>query len=369
MRICFIGDCGSVHVERWVRWFAGTYDVGVISTGIGNRIPEYTIGRLPTRSKPFSRVLESALEVRRLITRYRPDVVHCHYINEAGWLGAITAFHPLIISAWGSDLYRAPKESRLAHTLNPWALRRADWITCDSHDQARVIHSWKVNPARVSVIGWGIDRAEFHPGLDGTSSRDAYGIPLDAPVLLSPRQWLANSNIPTIIAAHARLADDVYLILKHSPGAGACTDENAVVTRHIAGSPARNRIVEIGELPERELPSLYAAADAVVSLCSTDGTPVSVLEAMAVGQPVVALDIPSLSEWVREPGGRLVSSLDPASVAAAVEPFLVDPAARARAAQANVEIVAQRADRSSEFARMAAIYRQAANSDQARHGD
>jgi glycosyltransferase involved in cell wall biosynthesis len=191
--------------------------------------------------------------------------------------------------------------------------------------------------------------------LDPAPFRERLGIPVEAPVLLSPRRWYANSNIPSVVAAHAELPDAVYLVLKRFPGFEP--DGGLAVERVIAASPARDRIRVVGELAAEELPALYAAADVVISLCTTDGTPVSALEAMAVGRPVVAFGNASLAEWVSAPGGCLVTGLEPGPIAAAVSGFLFDPAVRARAAAHNLAVIAARADRGREFDRMDEIYR------------
>ena len=94
----------------------------------------------------------------------------------------------------------------------------------------------------------------------------------------------------------------------------------------------------------------------MVSLCVTDGTPVSVLEAMAVGKPVVALRNPGVAEWLSSPGGRLVEELDPDAIASALAAALQPGDARAEACTHNVAIVAERADRAAEMGRMEEIY-------------
>jgi glycosyltransferase involved in cell wall biosynthesis len=101
---------------------------------------------------------------------------------------------------------------------------------------------------------------------------------------------------------------------------------------------------------------MYAAADVVVSLCETDGTPVSVLEAMALGRPIVALENPSVAEWVSDPGGRLIASLEPDQLATVFRGYLTDAAARERAAAHNLGIIAERAERSTQMSRMEQIY-------------
>ncbi len=353
MRLCFIGDPASIHTQRWVRWFAREHDVTVICTTDDEALADLRVCTLPTRTgRSRERLLNSVRAVRSVLSQNLPDVVHAHFINEAGWFAAASAFRPFVITAWGSDVYRAPVESRLAARLNPWAVRRANWVTCDSADQARRLRAWGVKRELVSVINWGVDRHEFNPDVSGVGLRARLSIPLKAPVVLSPRQWLPNSNIATVVAAHARLPTDVYLVLKRLPrferGHGRS------VQTAVAQSPARARIRIVGEIDAQQLPSLYAAADVVVSLCTTDGTPVSVLEAMATGRPVVALANASVSEWLSEPGGRMVSSLSVEEVAGALRCCMSAP--RERAAVHNAAIIASRADRDAEMARMARIY-------------
>jgi glycosyltransferase involved in cell wall biosynthesis len=354
VRICYIGDPRSVHTQRWVRWFADRHEVSLISTVADSALADLELGVLPAGGLPGTRLVRAVREVRRLLTRGEPDVVHAHYINEAGWLAAASGRRPVVLTAWGSDVYRAPTESRLARRLNPWAVRSADWVTCDSEDQARRLRKWTGRGQRVSVIGWGVDRTQFNSSVDGLAMRRKLDVPMDALVVLSPRQWLSNSNIDAVVAAHARLPGDVWLVLKRIPrfedGSGTLIEEA------IAASPSRERIRVIGEIDAGELAPLYAASDAVVSLCETDGTPVSVLEAMAMGRPIVALRSASLGEWLSPPGGRFVDDLDPDGVAAALAAALTPGDVRVRAAAQNVAIVAERADRAAEMGRMDRIY-------------
>lgn len=356
MRICFIADARSVHTQRWVRWFAREHEAGVIATGEPDGLAELCVATLPSESAHGTRLLRSVRSVREALDRFEPDVVHAHFINEAGWLAAAARRRPFVITAWGSDVYRAPQESRLARHLNPRAVRRADHVTCDSADQARVLREWGVADEQLDVVGWGVDRVEFHPGVDGAALRARLGIGQDAKVILSPRQWLANSSIEAIVRAHELLDGSPHLILKRAPTVES--DHGSVVQGAVAASSARDRIHVVGDLEAHELPGLCAAADVVVSLCITDGTPVSVLEAMAVGRPVVAYANPSLAEWVSEPGGTLVESVEPHSVAAALSRWLGagDPDI-GNAATHNVDVIASRADRSVELRRMDAIYR------------
>lgn len=350
-----MADARSVHTQRWVRFFARRHEVRLLRTSPSDALPEIAGGTLPSRSPwPGGRLLASVAAVRAACAAFRPDVLHAHYVNEPGWLAAASAVHPFVLTAWGSDVYVAPRQSRLAAVLNPWSARRADHVTCDSEDQRARIQAWGVPAPRISVIGWGVDTELFHPGVDGSVWRRRLDLPAHARVVFSPRQWLPNSNIDAIVRAHERLGEDTYLVLKRLPRFEG--QHAAELARLAEGSTAARRIRVVSEVEEAELPGLYAAADCLITLCSSDGTPMSVLEAMAVGLPVVAFSLPSLQEWVAEPGGRTVDALSPDVVAQALDAFLSDPGRRAAAAAHNVAVIARRASREREMERAEAVY-------------
>jgi glycosyltransferase involved in cell wall biosynthesis len=354
LKLCFIGDPSSIHTQRWVRWFASDHDVSMICTTDGQDLAALSVGTLPGASPvPGLRLARSVHAVRRTLRAVQPDIVHAHFINEAGWFAAASGWRPFVLSAWGSDIYRAPYESRLARRLNPWAARRADAVTCDSSDQASRLRSWGVPADRIEVVNWGVDRNEFHPGVDGAPFRAQHGIPGSAAVILSPRQWLANSNIVALVEAHGRMSQDAYLVLKRLPRFER--DGGRPVADAVASSPRRDHIRVVEEIPADALPGMYAAADVVVSLCSTDGTPVSLLEAMAVERAVLALRNASVAEWVSEPGGRLIGTLDATILARALDDVVQSRGSQA-AAEHNRAVVADRADRAVEMSRVAALY-------------
>lgn len=356
MRICYVADPRSVHTRRWVGWFAGRHDVHLVRTAPSDALPDVPGIVLP-RSAPLPgiRLGVSLARLRAYLRRTRPDLLHAHFINEAGWLAGFAGHRPWLLTVWGSDVYRAPGESRMAALLNPTAARRADAVTCDSADQGRALEAWGVAAERIHVVGWGVDRSRFHPGVDGAEWRRRLGIAPDARVVLSPRQWLPNSHIVEVVEAHARLPGDPVLLLKRLPAFEG--DYARRVEEAIRASPASDRVHQVGEVDEGALPALYAAADVAVSLCGTDGTPVSVLEAMAEGLPVVALDVASLREWLDPGGGALVRTPDPDVVAGALTPLLSDAALRRVAGQRNVAMVAERADRAREMERAETLCR------------
>jgi glycosyltransferase involved in cell wall biosynthesis len=103
--------------------------------------------------------------LKQFLHQWRPDILHAHRVNSAGWLAAASGFHPLVITPWGSDLYRLSRQTRLASWLARYVLRRADLVTADALDLLKVAANYGANPASLHVIQWGVDLSRFLPGL------------------------------------------------------------------------------------------------------------------------------------------------------------------------------------------------------------
>jgi len=253
--------------------------------------------------------------------------------------------------------------------MSPWAVRRADYVTADSQDQIEQLCRMGASQRSTAVVGWGVDFRQFADG-SGKGWRMANGIREDQPVILSPRRWVENSNISVILDAFAtvwRRRSDAVLVLRDLP------DSSAELARRIRskietlGMWAATRIV--GELPETDLPAMYSAADITVSICSSDGTPASLLEAMAGRSAVIGGDLPSLREWITEGRtGVLVPVGNDRALADRLLRLIEDETWRRGLADAAYQMVKTRADRQKILEGMEGIYRRLTASEDPRVG-
>jgi glycosyltransferase involved in cell wall biosynthesis len=136
-------------------------------------------------------------------------------------------------------------------------------------------------------IPWGIDVLQFSP--DG--KRRTFG-PEGAFAILSTRNWEEVYDVETLAHAFARLDPDTHLVL-----CGSGSEEDRLRSILEEASTA-GRVTWLGRVKQAELPKVYRGADLYVSTSKSDGSSVSLLEAMGCGRPVLVSDIPGNREWV-----------------------------------------------------------------------
>ncbi len=366
MRLCYIANPYSIHTQRWMRYFAGrghkVYLIGVSPKR----------GSIPADAIPSSvifydlmtqinvrklRYLAWGLAARRIVHEIQPDVLHAHEVAGDGWVGAVAGYHPFVVTAWGSDLLVGPARSWVHRQLARWVLRRADHVTCVSENLASVAHALGADPARLEVAPWGVDTTVFHPG----SANAALYQQLDlgtGPVVLSIRALRPLYNPLDIAQAIPRVLEQVpeaqFIIRTYSYDTDLLTKFQAIVREHDAAKVVHY----VGDLPDdNAVAELYRIADVAVSVPSSDGTPLSVLEAMACGAPVVVSDLPSLREWITDgENGLLVPVRDAEALAEAIIQLLRDPQQRAEFRQRNLNLIRERADHQVEMAKMESLY-------------
>jgi glycosyltransferase involved in cell wall biosynthesis len=183
---------------------------------------------------------------------------------------------------------------------------------------------------------------------------------LDRRIIFSPRSITPLYRTLLVVEALRDMPDDVVLV---SSLAGADPAYVDLVTKAAASWGIGERVRFLPPIAHSDIDSYYRAAVTVVSVPASDGTPVAVLEALAIGRPVVATDLPSVRPWLEPFGARLMIPVDDAAATGAAlrEALEMTAQERNRFAAEGRAIVVDRADYSRNMERMEAIYRQLAN--------
>lgn len=248
-------------------------------------------GQEPFDRRDHRRLLPS---LRKVIHQVKPDVMHAGPIQTSAWLAAQTRFHPLVAMSWGSDLLVDADSSAQMRRLTEFTLTNSDVLIGDCNAVRQKAVDLGFTDERIITFPWGVDLARFTPG-DGKSTLRTRPGWEDGFVLLHTRSWEPVYGVDVFARAFvqaARQAPDLRLFML---GNGSM----APVIRQIL-MPVMDRVQFAGQVEQEKLPAYYRAADLYVSASHSDGSSVSLMEALASGLPVLVSDIPGNREWVAD---------------------------------------------------------------------
>ncbi len=368
MRICFVAGPGSIHTQRWARWFVNRgHDVHLVFPHSFLRrstlqIPGATMHPLHTTPVFFesSHLLLQPVDrfrMKRLVKEIQPDVLHAHYVRDYGYRAAETGFHPLVVTVWGSDVLVDPVRSRLVRWEVGHALHKADLITCDSGHIVPAIRSLSGPDADIRIVNFGIDTSLFAPGAPDNALREQFGL-AGKRVIISTRSLRPIYDIPTLINSMpgvlGRVPEAVFVIVGGGP--------EGEHLRSLASSlGVADSVRFVGPVPNSDLPSYLCASDVYVSTSLSDaGIAASTAEAMSCGLPIVISDFGDNRDWVADGGGYLFPCGNHEALSDRLVQALTNPGIRTSATGVNRAIVLERCDRDTEMTTMEQYYHELA---------
>ncbi|MFN2469662.1 MAG: glycosyltransferase [Gaiellaceae bacterium] len=262
--------------------------------------------------------------------RFRPDVVHAHFLVPTGLL-ALAARTPLVVHAHGRDVRNVGgiPGIRLATGL---VVRRAAAVLAVSDYLRRELEA-RVPAARgrVEVLACGVDLWRFHPA-DSEEARRAVGWEGDGPAFLCVGTLDERKNVVRLAGAFERLGEGRLAFLGDGPLRAELTGRDGV------------RLA--GRVSHEDVPRWLAAADVVCQPSLVEPFGQALLEAMACERSVVATRVGGPPEFVTPETGVLVDPLDQDALVealrAAAELPRPNAAAREAAAAHDVERQAER---------------------------
>ena len=248
--------------------------------------------------KPFSwrSLPATALALRRVFRQRQPDVIHAGPVQSCAFLTALAGGRPLVTMSWGSDLLVDAHQNPWMKGITRFTLHRSDMLVGDCQAVQQAAESFGFSGERVVLFPWGVDVEKFSPGGSEDGLRERLGWK-DAFVILSLRSWEPIYGVDCVVRAFARAAEAeprLRLLLLGS-GSLAGKIQSMIYEHHL-----HERVHLGGQVSQRELPRYYRAADLYVSASHSDGSSVSLLEALASGLPVLVSDIPGNREWIEE---------------------------------------------------------------------
>ena len=386
MRILFVADGRSPTALSWIEYFIKSgHEVHLASTfkcsppfsfsslhvvpvaysavatanpanrtGLRKSLPTALRTRLRNWLGP-STLLKASHHLRNVIEQVNPDLIHAMRIPYEGMLAARAKTEkPLVISVWGNDFTLHAQSNPFMGAATRGAMRRTDALHSDTQRDLRLAHTYGFSVSKPRLI---------IPGNGGIRKDIFYPLP-DA---VDEGQTVARLRVINPRGLRAYVRNDVFF--QAIPQVLVQRPEVRFYCPSMEGEPEAQRWVDklgIGDyvslmpkLGPRALADSYHSAQVMVSPSTHDGTPNSLLEAMACGVFPVCGDLESIREWITHgENGLLVDPTNPKSLASAIVWALKDSELRKRAAKINADIVAQRADYTSNMKKAEEFYQQ-----------
>ena len=255
-------------------------------------------GQAPARFRDGLRLLRGLKEV---IRSYQPDLVQAGPLQRSAFLVALAGFRPLVSMSWGYDLLMDAQRNRWWRWATRFTLKRSAAFVGDCNTIRDLAVSHGMDPDRIVTFPWGVDIDHFCPQNSSKSSiiRERLGWGGDTFVLLSTRSWSPLYGVTDLARAFVRVARDVPEMRLLMLGNGPLAPD---IHRIFMAAKMLDRVHFPGQVSREDLPAYYRAADLYISTSHSDGTSISLLEALACATPVLLSDIPGNREWVTEPG-------------------------------------------------------------------
>jgi glycosyltransferase involved in cell wall biosynthesis len=269
--------------------------------------------------------LKAFWQLYRLMRRERYDVVHCHS-SKAGILGRLAAYLagvPKIyftVHGWGINRY----QSLPVRFFYVWAERLAGTVStkviCVSRRDFAKARSWRlVTAGKLALIYNGLPAPKMLPG----ALRRELGLSAGDILIGTVARLAPPKEVLFLLEVARRMADrpDVFFVfIGDGPLRAEC---EAFIKKH----GLEGKVFMPGA--REDAPGLLADLDVFVLFSRWEGLPLTVIEAMQAGLPVVANAVGGVGEQV-VPGqtGLLIEALEPEAAERSLRELIADPAKR-----------------------------------------
>jgi glycosyltransferase involved in cell wall biosynthesis len=296
------------------------------------------------------RHLRAAMLVRTAARR--ADVVYATSMIRRAAIGATAARRPLVVKLVSDEVFeRSTRSGRYAGTLDEFqetggvrtrflrstrtaALERARHVFCPSAYLRDVALRWGLDPQRVSVLPNPAPSVPPMPPRDDLRSE----LELDGKVLVFAGRLGPQKSVGVLLAALADVEGVSLVVAGDGP-------EREALERRVAELGLDGRVRFLGSVPRQTVLRLFRAADASVLPSAWENFPHTIVEALAVGCPVIATSVGGVPEAVRDgENGLLVPPNDAAALGDAISRFFTDAELRERLSAAAPASVAEHSE-------------------------
>ena len=350
MKICFLAASNSIHSHKWINFFANKgHEIIWISLvpatiKVSDNIEYYEF---------TSGIFSSIFQVRKLIAKLNPDIVHIHYLGYYGLLGLFSGSNKIISTPWGSDVIEG-KTSFFKKQILYRILRKSKLIICDAYHMRDELKKLNVPSDKINIINFGIDTKKFAKQERDFKILNKFNISSEL-TIISLRNFEPIYDIKTLIIAASivlKKISDVHFLL-----VGRGTLENEL-KKLVKAFGIENSVHFSGFVDKEELPSLLSSSDIYVSTSLSDaGIAASTAEAMSCEIPVIISDSAENDKWINNNvNGFLFSTKNSEQLAEILIKLIKDHELRIKVGKEGRNIIIKKNDYENEMKKVNDLY-------------
>ena len=328
MKILLLSDTYSEHTEKWALglaeqgieiglfsfnkssypWFKNHKNITLLFEPKHKHNSNSLIGKLAYFT--FLKTLKKS------IAHFQPNIVHAHYATSYGLIGALSGFHPYVISAWGTDVMKFPQKNFLNRKILNYNLNRADIICATSNTIKDYL--FPITTKNIKVIPFGVDtNVFFKKTVQSLFDKTSF-------VIGCIKALESLYNVDVLIKSFS------VLKLRHIDkslklliiGVGSQENELKQLVKNLK---LEDDVIFTGRIPFSEVSNYFNMIDVLANLSDYESFGVSVIEAMACEKPVIATNTGGLKEIIEnQEFGSLVDIGNIDQTADEIEKYLLD---------------------------------------------
>ncbi len=306
-----------------------------------------------------------AREVKKIITDFDPDVIH---IQMLMWIGQaamkygnkygipiVSTNHAMPENLMDNLRLLAPVSRPINYILKAYGARfhsKADFITMPTQSAIEMFDVGKIS-APMAPVSNGIDLSRFTVGRAADDVYERFNIPKDQPVVSYVGRLDAEKHLPVLLRAFVRVQTVMPHVQLLIVGDGS---ERPALQNLAHDLGVFHNVTFTGRVSDEDLVELHKIGTVFCMPSPAELQSIATLEAMASGQPVVAVDAGALRELCQhERNGYLTEQDNDEMIAAGLLAILEDESLRTEMSEQSLEI-AQTHDLQATLNRFEEIY-------------
>ncbi|CAB4749916.1 MAG: glycosyltransferase [Actinobacteria bacterium] len=228
-------------------------------------------------------------EFREVVDRFKPDLIQVGPLTNVAAVLDENLGVPVLAVSWARDLLHDVNESEWCKEVAISAIKLSDHMLVDCKTVCEAALRLGAFREDISIVPWGVDLHIF----DFYHKKSISAVPKIVSIRSLEKIYSVSSLIEAARELTSLNANQKFEIVIAGDGSLKTSLES------LAGDYGLSHSTKfVGTIPESDLPQELLKCDIYVSTSPTDGSSISMLQAMALGLPCIVTDIPSNREWI-----------------------------------------------------------------------